>query len=193
MNAFQIWLVLTEKEGTINIVILEHVIYRARPPRASARNRMQLKNLRKLLNSLPCSCSCSCSHIGWSLHQKDAHPKRTREPGIFSYIRILKTGIGERMLSSPPASLLPRFGRNQFRAGRRTKTAIRVNACLARRPCQNQIIADSQQWTHIENQPLLNVIDPDWEEHSGAKFGGPTLGYLLVKCDNVTTDNNFIF
>ena len=64
---------------------------------------------------------------------------------IHSYIRVFKTDIGKRMLSSPPASLLPRFGRNQFRAGRQTKTAFRANACPARRPCQNQFIADSQQ------------------------------------------------
>ena len=65
--------------------------------------------------------------------------------GIHSYIKILKTNIGKRMLSAPPASLLPRFGRNQFRAQQLTMTVFRVNACLARRPCQNQIIADSQQ------------------------------------------------
>ena len=69
------------------------------------------------------------------------------------------------MLSPPPASLLPRYGRNRIRAGRRTKTqlkrVIQANVCLARRPCQNQFIADSQQSTHIENPALLNVIDPD--------------------------------
>ena len=61
----------------------------------------------------------------------------------------LQADIGKRMLSSPPASLLPRYGRNRIRAGRRTKTqlkrVIQANVCLARRPCQNQFIADSQQ------------------------------------------------
>ena len=76
---------------------------------------------------------------------KGCPPRGIRIPGILSYIRILKIDIGKRMLSSPPASILPRFGRNQFKAGRRTMTAIRVNACRARRPCQNQFIADSQQ------------------------------------------------
>ena len=61
-----------------------------------------------------------------------------------NYIRNLKTNIWKRMLPSPPASLLPRFGRNLFRAGRRIMTSLRVNACLVRRLCQNQIIADSQ-------------------------------------------------
>ena len=49
------------------------------------------------------------------------------------------------MLSSPPALLLTWLYRNQFRAGRLTMTAFRVNVCLARRPCQNQILADSPQ------------------------------------------------
>ena len=53
------------------------------------------------------------------------------------------------MLSSPPASLLPKYGRNRIRAGRRTKTqlkrVIQASVCLAQRPCQNQFIADSQR------------------------------------------------
>ena len=83
------------------------------------------------------------------------------KPGIYSYIIVLTTDIGKRMLSSPPASPLPKFDRNEFRAGRLTMTEFRVNTCLARRPCQNQLITDSQQSTHIENPCLLNTIDPD--------------------------------
>ena len=85
----------------------------------------------------------------------------------FFICQSLQADIGKRMLSSPPASLLPRYGRNRIRAGRRTKTqlkrVIQANVCLARLPCQNQFIADSQQWSHIENPNLLNVIDPDWD------------------------------
>ena len=61
----------------------------------------------------------------------------------------LQSDVGKRMLSSPPASLLPRYGRNRIRAGRRAKTqlkrVIQANACLAQRPCQNHFIADSQK------------------------------------------------
>ena len=61
----------------------------------------------------------------------------------------LHADIRKRMLSSLPASLLPRYGRNRIRAGRRTNTQLKgvtqANVCLARRPCQNQYIADSQQ------------------------------------------------
>ena len=85
---------------------------------------------------------------------------------LFLY-QSLQADIGKRMLSSPPASLLPRYGRNRIRAGRWTKTrlkrVIQANVFVVRLPCQNQFIADSQQWTHIENPALLNVIDPDWD------------------------------
>ena len=61
----------------------------------------------------------------------------------------LQADIGKRMLSSPPASLLPRYGRNRIKAWRRTKThlkkVVQADVYLARRPCQNQFIADSQQ------------------------------------------------
>ena len=77
----------------------------------------------------------------------------------------LQFDIGKRMLSSPPASPLPKYARNRIRAGRRTKIqpkrVIQASVCLARRPGQNHIIADSQQSTHMENPALLNVIDPD--------------------------------
>ena len=63
--------------------------------------------------------------------------------------KCLQADIGRRMLSSPPASLLPKYGRNRMRVGRRTKTqpkkVIRANVCLVRRPCQNQFIADTHQ------------------------------------------------
>ena len=72
------------------------------------------------------------------------HPY-TRAPFL---CQCLQADIGKRMLSSPQASLLPKYGRNRIRAGRRTKTqlkrVIRANVCLVRRPCQNHIIADTQ-------------------------------------------------
>ena len=84
--------------------------------------------------------------------------------GLFIH-QSLQADIGKRMLPSPPTSLLPKYGRNRIRAGRRIKTrlkrVIQAIFCLVRLPCQNQLIADGQQWTHIENQTLLNVIDPD--------------------------------
>ena len=53
----------------------------------------------------------------------------------------LQSDTGKRMLSSPPASPLPKYGRNRVRAGRRTKTqpkrVIRANVCLVRHPCHN--------------------------------------------------------
>ena len=53
----------------------------------------------------------------------------------------LQSDTGKRMLSSPPAVPLPKFGRNRVRAGRRTKTqpkrVIRANVCLVRHPCHN--------------------------------------------------------
>ena len=65
----------------------------------------------------------------------------------------LQADIGKRMLPSPPSSLLPRYGRNRIRAGRRTKTrlkrVIQSNVFLVRLPCQNPFIADGQQWSHI--------------------------------------------
>ena len=79
--------------------------------------------------------------------------------------QCLQVDIGKRMLPSPPASLLSKYGRNRIKAKRRTKTQlkrmIRANVCLVRRPCQNQFIADSQRLSHIEHPALLNVIDPD--------------------------------
>ena len=75
----------------------------------------------------------------------------TRHPytrDLFLYLSC-KSRYRKCMLSSPPASLLPRYGRNRIRAGRRTKAqlkrGIEANVCLARRPCQNQFVADSQQ------------------------------------------------
>ena len=54
----------------------------------------------------------------------------------------LQSDTGKRMLSSPPASPLPKYGRNRIRAGRRTKTqpkrVIRANVCLVRHPCHNR-------------------------------------------------------
>ena len=82
------------------------------------------------------SPSKGCSPIG--------HPY-TRD--LFLY-QSSQADIGKRMLSSPPASLLPKYGRNRIRAGRRTKTqpkrVIRANVCLVRSPCQNHVIADTQ-------------------------------------------------
>ena len=53
----------------------------------------------------------------------------------------LQSDIGKHMLSSPPASPLPKYGRNRVRAGQRTKTqpkrVIRANVCLVRHPCHN--------------------------------------------------------
>ena len=53
----------------------------------------------------------------------------------------LQSDTGKRMLSSPPASPLPKYGRNRIRAGQRTKTqpniVIRANVCLVRHPCHN--------------------------------------------------------
>jgi len=67
---------------------------------------------------------------------------------LFIY-QSCKSRYRKCMLSSPPALLLPRYGRNRIRAARRTKTqlkrVIQANVCLARRSCQNQFIADSQQ------------------------------------------------
>ena len=75
--------------------------------------------------------------------------------------QCLQADIGKRMLSSPPASPLPKYGRNRIRAGRRTKTqskrVIRANVCLVRRPCQNHLIVDTHQCSRIENPAFLHV------------------------------------
>ena len=80
---------------------------------------------------------------------KGCLPKRHPCTRVSFLHQRLQADIGKRMLSSPPASLLPRDGHNRIRAGRRTKTqlkrVIQANVCLARRLCQNQFIADSQQ------------------------------------------------
>ena len=56
--------------------------------------------------------------------------------------QCLQVDTGKCMLSSPPASPLPKYGRNRIRAGRRTKTqpkrVIRANVCLVRHPCHNR-------------------------------------------------------
>ena len=68
-------------------------------------------------------------------------PKGIRIPGLHSYVRGYNLTQEKRMLSSPPASPLPKYGRNRIRAGRRTKTqpkrVIRANVCLVRHPCHN--------------------------------------------------------
>ena len=70
-------------------------------------------------------CSCSCSYQESSHRNKVCSPWGIRILGILSYIKILKTNIGKRTITSLPASPLPKFGRNQFRAGRLTVTALR--------------------------------------------------------------------
>ena len=79
---------------------------------------------------------------------KGCSPKRHPYTRASFLCQCLQADIGKRMLSSPPASPLPKYGRNRIRAGRRTKTqpkkVIRANVCLVRRPCQNHIIADTQ-------------------------------------------------
>ena len=80
---------------------------------------------------------------------KGCSPKRHPFTRVSFLRQSLQADIGKRILSSPPASLLPRYDRNRIRAGRRTKTrlkgVIQANVCLVRLLCQNQIIADSQQ------------------------------------------------
>ena len=83
-----------------------------------------------------------------------------RIPGIYSYIRVLKTDIGKRMLSSPPASPLPRFSRNQFRVERLTMTAFRVNACRHTFAMQASCNYCIQQVSRRRacNMPLLHAL-----------------------------------
>ena len=71
-------------------------------------------------------------------------------------------------LSSPPAPPLPRFDRNQFRAGRLTRlryksTHVQPDAPVRTRSYCWIKVADSQGWTHIENPTRLNLNDPDWD------------------------------
>ena len=73
---------------------------------------------------------------------RHAHHEASVYPRFILTSASGKTDIGKRVLFSPPGSLLPRFDRNQFRVGRRTKTAIRAIACPARRLCQNQFIGN---------------------------------------------------
>ena len=62
--------------------------------RAGRRTKTQSKRViranvclvRHPCHNLACSCSCSCSYKGSSLHQKDAHPKGIRIPGLHSYV-----------------------------------------------------------------------------------------------------------
>ena len=56
---------------------------------------------------------------------KGFSPKRHPYTRVSFLHQSLQTDIGKRMLSSPPASLLPRYGRNRIRAGRRTKTQLK--------------------------------------------------------------------
>merc|ERR1712086_272921 len=87
-----------------------------------------------------CSCSCSCSYKGSSLHQKDASHLASVYPGfnLMSVVTVRHRKTHAVFASSLP---LPKFGRNQVRAGRRTKTqpkrVIRANVCLVRHPCHN--------------------------------------------------------
>ena len=69
----------------------------------------------------------------------------------------LQSDTGKRMLSSPPASPLPKYGRNRIRAGRRTKTqpkgVIRANVCLVRHPCHNLAYDTKTVNTYREPSP----------------------------------------
>ena len=69
----------------------------------------------------------------------------------------LKSDTGKRMLSSPPASPLPKYGRNRIRAGRRTKTqpkrVIRTNVYLVRNPCHNLAYDTETVSTYREPDP----------------------------------------
>ena len=65
--------------------------------------------------------------LGSSHRNQVCSPRGIRIPGIHSYTGALETDIGKRALSSPPASSLSRFGRNQFRTGRLAMTAFRVS------------------------------------------------------------------
>ena len=71
--------------------------------------------------------------------------------------QCLESDIGKRMLSSPPASPLPKYGRNRIRAGRRTKTqpkrVIRANVCLVRHPCHNLAYDTETVNTYREPNP----------------------------------------
>ena len=71
-------------------------------------------------------------------------------------------------LSSPPAPPLPRFDRNQFRAGRLTRlryksTHVQFNAPVRTRNYCWIKVADSQRWTHMKFPTRLSLIDPDWD------------------------------
>ena len=91
----------------------------------------------------------------------------------------LESDIGKRMLSSPQAPPLPKYGRNRIRAGRRTKTqpkrVIRANVCLVRHPCHNydrpppvalkgrsgpgrSLDRRFKRITYEKNQNLMNVV-----------------------------------
>ena len=44
-------------------------------------------------------------------------PKGIRIPGLHSYVSVYNLTQEKRMLYSPPASSLPKYGRNRIRAG----------------------------------------------------------------------------
>ena len=54
----------------------------------------------------------------------------------------LQSDTGKCMLASPPASPLPKYGRNRIMAGRRSKTQLKrviwADVCLVRHPCHNR-------------------------------------------------------
>ena len=70
----------------------------------------------------------------------------------------LQSDTGNRILSSPPASPLLKYGRNRITAGRRTKTQPKkvspANVCLVRHPCHN--LAYDTETVNTYREPNLS-------------------------------------
>ena len=90
-----------------------------------------------------------------------SHHKALVIHGSFLTSESWKSDIGKsRAVFLPSLHLYP--GRSQsVRARRLTVTAFRVNVCLAQRPCQNQVITDSQQWKPYREVSPYKRYDPD--------------------------------
>ena len=63
----------------------------------------------------------------------------------------LQADIGKRMLSSPPASLLPRYGRNRIRAGRQTKTQLKMSDSSQYLPSPTPLSESIYRWQSTVN------------------------------------------
>ena len=89
---------------------------------------------------------------------KGYSPKRHPYTRASILCQWLQSDTGKRMMSSPPASPLPKYGRNRIRAGRRTKTQpkreIRANVCLVRHPCHNLAYDTKTVNTYREPSPF---------------------------------------